>query len=78
MTIRNELSLHYARLGQRPEIAVVSKSELPGAEEVRQQLSAHLGREVLSMSAVTGQGLDKLLNAIARELEVQRTPEATA
>ncbi len=43
VTIRNELSLHDARLGQRPEIAVVSKAELPGAEEVRQQLSAHLG-----------------------------------
>jgi Fe2+ transport system protein B len=41
-------------------------------------LSAHLGREVLSMSAVTGSGLDKLLNAITRELELQRTPEATA
>ncbi|HEY4313036.1 MAG TPA: GTPase ObgE [Pirellulales bacterium] len=76
LTIRNELSLHDAKLGNRPEIVIVSKAELPGADEVQQKLSEHLGRNVLSMSAVTGQGLDKLLNAITHALDVQRSPEA--
>ena len=76
--IRNELELHDARLGERPEIVVVSKAELPGAQEVRQQLSDCLGYDVLAMSAVTGLGLDKLLAAITRQLELERTPEATA
>jgi GTP-binding protein len=78
MAIRSELELHDARLGQRPEIVVVSKAELPDANEVRQHLSDHLGRDVLAMSSVTGAGLDKLLTAITRQLELNRTPEATA
>jgi len=78
LAIRHELALYDAQLEQRPEIVVVSKSELPGADEVRHKLSEHLGRDVLGMSAVTGQGLDKLLNAITRQLEAQRSPEATA
>jgi GTP-binding protein len=65
--------LHDARLGERPEIVVVSKAELPDAAEVQRQLSELIGRDVLSMSAVTGQGLDKLLTAIANELAAQRS-----
>ena len=76
--IRNELALHDAHLMERPEITVVSKAELPGADDVRQKLSEHVGREVLGMSAVTGQGLDKLLLAITRALDAQRSPEPTA
>ena len=78
LAIRQELTLYDAQLEQRPEIVVVSKAELPDAEDVRQKLSEHLGRAVLGMSAVTGQGLDKLLNAITQQLENQRSPEATA
>jgi len=78
VAIRNELALYDERLALRPEIVVVSKAELPGSEEVRQALTERLEREVLAMSAVTGQGLDKLLFAIARQLQAQQTPEATA
>jgi GTP-binding protein len=78
LAIRHELELHDVQLGQRPEIVAISKSELPGAEDIRQQLCEHLGRDVLAMSAVTGQGLDKLLAAITRQLDAQRTPETTA
>ncbi len=42
-TIRNELARHDPRLGERPEIVVVSKAELPGAADVQRQLSEHLG-----------------------------------
>lgn len=67
--IRTELELHDPALITRPEIVVVSKSELPGSAEVRDRLAAEINRSVLSISAVTGSGLDKLLYAIARELE---------
>ncbi|HVU85836.1 MAG TPA: GTPase ObgE [Pirellulales bacterium] len=77
-TIRNELAMHDPRLGERPEIVVVSKAELPDAAEVQRQLSEFVGRDVLSMSAVTGQGLDKLLTAIASELAAQRSSGAEA
>lgn len=67
-TIRNELACYDAKLAERPEILCVTKAELPGAEELREQLKAVSGHEVLLVSAVTGAGLDKLLFAIAREL----------
>jgi GTPase len=66
--IRNELEMYSADLGRRPEIAVVTKCELPGAEEVRSALAAETGQNVLAISAVTGAGLDKLLWQIAEML----------
>jgi GTP-binding protein len=70
--IRSELEMYSAELGVRPEIVVVTKCELPGADEVQAKLSADIGREVLAISAVTGQGLDKLLWQIARLLNEQK------
>jgi GTPase len=67
--IRSELERYSADLGKRPEIVAVTKSELPGAEEVREQLAAETNGEVIGISAVTGQGLDKLLWEIARKLD---------
>jgi GTP-binding protein len=67
--IRDELVRYDALLGDRPEIVVMSKCELPGAEEVRQTLGSEIGREVIGISAVTGQGLDSLLRAIVAELD---------
>jgi GTP-binding protein len=60
-----------AALGDRPEIVVVSKSELPGAEDVRQELAAAIGRDVIGVSAVTGQGLDRLLAAVVARLDAR-------
>jgi GTP-binding protein len=70
--IRSELELYSGELGKRPEIAVITKCELPGAEEVREQLTAEIGHEVLAISAVTGQGLDKLIWQIAHVLDEQK------
>ena len=66
--IRYELEQYGAELGSRPEIVVLTKCELPGADEVQRRLNEALGRDVLAISAVTGQGLDKLLWKIARRL----------
>jgi GTPase len=90
--VRNELDQYDPTLRQREEIVIVTKAELPGAEEVRQRLAERLvederqagsdGAEhaepveaatsqdrVLAVSAVTGQGLDRLLRAITRALD---------
>src|SRR5215831_15643595 len=74
--IRRELELYSAELGRRPEIAVVTKCELPGAGEVRAALAVETGQSVLAISAVTGSGLDKLLWQIAEMLN-QRAASAT-
>jgi len=68
-TIRGELEKDDEKLGRRPEIVAVSKADLPTAETVSRQLSDELGRQVVLMSAVTGQGLNQLSGAIVRELD---------
>ena len=67
--LREELTLYDASLGERPEIIIVSKCELPEAEDVRTRLAAETGRDVIAASAVTGQGLDRLLAAVAAEMD---------
>ena len=68
-TIRGELEEYSADLAARQEIAVVTKADLPRAEEVRRQLAELLQRDVLLISAVTGQGLNQLVAAIAQALK---------
>jgi len=69
LAIRDELVRYDAALGERPEIVVMSKGELPGADEVRGAFAAAIGREVIGLSAVTGQGLDVLLRAVVQTLD---------
>lgn len=72
-TIVQEVKEYDQNLAARPQIVAVSKSELPIAEEVRQKLEAETGEEVLSFSAVTGDGLDKLLRKILNVLSSVET-----
>ncbi|MCA9203723.1 MAG: GTPase ObgE [Planctomycetales bacterium] len=67
--IREELTLYNDSLGQRPEILVVTKAELPEAAEIRDQLGAETNGEVLLISAVTGLGLNDLTRRIVQLLE---------
>jgi GTP-binding protein len=71
-TVRQELELHSRELAAKPEIVAVSKAELPGSAEVRERLERELGREVLTVSAVTGQGLARLVGAVAEQLAAVR------
>lgn len=72
--IRAELLQYDPALGERPEIVVVSKAELPDSSDLAEQLSKELGREVLLISAVTGSGLNKLIQRIATVL-AERDPK---
>ncbi len=71
--IRAELVMYDPALGDRPEIVVMSKSELPSAPEARAALEAEIGRAVIGVSAVTGQGLDVMLRSIIAEMERRRS-----
>jgi GTPase len=68
-TIRRELELHGQALAGKPEIVAVSKSELTGSAAVRERLERELGRPVLALSAVTGQGLSDLVRAVVAQLQ---------
>lgn len=71
--IREELVRYDAALGERPEVVVMSKCELPDAEAARQTLARAIGRDVIGISAVTGHGLDSLLRAVVAELDRKGT-----
>jgi GTP-binding protein len=73
--IQNELREYNQALVERPELVVLTKAELPKADEMRQALEAHIGRKVMAISAVTGQGLDEFLREVTRMLE-ERTASA--
>jgi len=68
-SIRNELGKYNEQLLARPEILVVSKSELPEAEAVHSELQAATGNEVSLISAVTGSGITELTRAIKNVLD---------
>ena len=68
-SIRHELEAYNPLLKTRPEIVVVTKAELPGAQEIQQQLKAETEGEVMLISAVTGAGLPALMNRISQVLE---------
>jgi len=63
--IREELAAYDAELATRPEVTVVTKADLPSAQEVRQRLADGSAHEVLLISAVTGEGLNDLVGAVA-------------
>jgi GTPase len=67
-TVRRELMLHGAPLAAKPEIVAMSKAELTGSDAVHARLQHELGREVLAVSAVTGQGLAQLVGAVTASL----------
>ena len=72
--IRTELEKHSAELGQRPEIVVVTKADMPAGRDVQQRLAEVVGSEVLLISAVTGQGLNDLVGRIAKTLQGDPPP----
>ena len=69
-TIRQELLKYNAALAERPEIVVITKSELPTAAEVHEAFRTEVGAEVLLISAVTGEGLNQLTGRIMQQLEM--------
>jgi GTP-binding protein len=69
--VRGELERYDSQLAARPEIVALTKAELPGAVDVRDGLARELGREVLAISSVTGQGLDRLVHAITAALDAR-------
>jgi GTPase len=73
--LRDELRRHDPELADRRELVVLNKVDLPDgramAELVREQLEAS-GEEVLEVSALTGEGLDRLRYRLASVVAEER------
>ena len=73
-TINKELIKHDKTLKSVPQIVVLSKSELPGAAENKTAFLKKISRlktkyDVVSISSLTGEGLNELLKKTAQALE---------
>jgi GTP-binding protein len=76
-TVREEIAQYGGGLTDKAEIAVLSRSDLVDSdhlEQARQQLEDAGARDVLTISAATGGGIDRLLDRIVERLG----PEADA
>ena len=80
-TIRGELEAYGQGLADKPEIVVLNKSDaIPKAAlaKKRTALKKACGRDVFVMSGVTGEGVDAVLRALAKEIAKRRAKEKTA
>jgi len=71
-TIRKELGSYEPALLERPEIVAISKMDLVSDREGLKPLEETLrqrGRQVVRVSAATGEGIDVLLRAMQRSLD---------
>lgn len=67
--LNRELERHSGALAEKPQVVAANKVDLPFAKERLKKLKASLKRrgvEVFPISAVTGEGVDALLDAVAR------------
>jgi GTP-binding protein len=73
--VRREIDAYSKTLARRPELIVVSKLDLPGAEATRERLASATGSEVIGISAVTGRGLPEWLAKISTILAQTKSCE---
>ena len=77
-TIRKELELHSAALAAKPEILAGSKLDVSGAYQAAGKLARDLDRPVLAFSAVAGENLRELVNAVWKLVRAEREKAAVA
>lgn len=76
--IRAELSHYDQSLAEREEILAVTKCELESADEIAATLRQETGRRVFLISAMTGQGLEELCEAIMDDVTKRREQQLAA
>ncbi len=72
-SLNRELALYSAELAKKPQVVAVTKLDLPEAREKLVAFKKTFARrkrkpEILGISSATGEGLDALLDAVARVL----------
>ena len=73
--ISEELKNFNKELSKRPKILVVNKADLPNIKSIYEKIKKrYRSQKVFLISAVTGEGLDKLLDEIIRQLSLKPIP----
>src|SRR5918998_1063837 len=79
--VRGELDAYGANLADKPEVVVLSRSDLVDAKQlakVKRALDKATGVAAIPISAPTGEGIEVLLDAIVRRLGADETPDTAA
>jgi GTP-binding protein len=79
--IERELELHAADLASRPRVVVGNKSDVPAAKQASARLRARAeaeDRRYFEVSALTGEGLDSMVRALAEQVSEFRMSAAQA
>lgn len=74
-TLQAELAGHNPKLLERPALIVANKMDLPQAEENRERLQKAFGERLGFISAVTGQGVEELIERVYEVLQQAPPPE---
>ena len=69
--LNKELKLYSSELSRRTQIVVANKMDMPGAKELIKEFKPGKTKKVYRISALTGEGIEELLKAIASELKRQ-------
>lgn len=78
--INAELAQHNAELAQKPQFVVLTKGDVTEVREQARELRPWFegqGYRVFEISAITGNGVPALVEAVGSELEAQRSPGET-
>jgi len=68
--INDELKKYSPVLARKPQIVVVNKQDLTGADKTFKEIKrAYRSQNVLAVSGVSGQGIQELLAAVSQELD---------
>lgn len=70
--INTELRLYNEELAEKPQVVAANKIDIPGSQVNIEKIKSALKEqetEVFPISAVTGQGLDELLNYVSKRLK---------
>lgn len=73
----DELARHSPELAERPRVLAVNKIDLPDTGRDLDDLAQQLGEKIYAVSAVSGEGIEPLLHAVADaiDLAVREAPE---
>ncbi len=80
-TIRHELESYGAGLAEKAEIVALNKCDALGSElaaEQKKELERATGKPVYCISAVSGEGVQDVLFALAQEIKTYRAEESAA
>ena len=70
-TINAELAAYASSLAERPQVVVANKCDMPGTEDAVQALKERAeadGKPFFAVSAVTGEGLDQMVEVVAAQV----------